>query len=107
MEQVTLEKVATEAKQLSADEKWALRKVLDDELGLQNGFETIEEIAREQGKRPVSFQELLGPQPDKDDNDDAEADRRKGHHSLEQIARDQGVRPRSFADLLGPEPEED
>lgn len=72
MEQVTLEKVLTEAKQLSDEEKWQLRTMLDNELGLQNGFKTIEQIAREQGKRPVSFQELLGPQPDEDDDDDVD-----------------------------------
>ncbi len=69
MEQVTLEKVLTEAEELSANDQRLLRAWLDTKLRQQEGFKSIEEIAREQGKRPVSFQELLGPEPSEDDDD--------------------------------------
>jgi hypothetical protein len=72
MEQVTLEQVQTEAQALSDNDQRLLRAWLDTKLRQQNSFYSIEEIARAQGKRPVSFQELLGPEPDADDDDDVD-----------------------------------
>ena len=66
MSQVTLEQVQTEVQALSDNEKRLLRTWLDHNLGQPKGFESLEEIARAQGKCPVSFQELLGPDPDAD-----------------------------------------
>jgi len=76
MSQVTLEQVQTEVQALSDNEKRLLRTWLDHSLGQPKGFESLEEIARAQGKRPVSFQELLGPEPTPDvgeDDDDVDA----------------------------------
>lgn len=72
MEQVTLEKVLTEAEELSTNDQRLLRAWLDSKLRQKEGFKSIEEIAREQGKRPVNFPDLLGPKPLEDDDDDVD-----------------------------------
>lgn len=72
MEQVTLETVLEQAQKLPNDDQYRLRLWLDNKLGKPSGRRSIEDIVREQGKRPVSFQELLGPEPQEDDDDDVD-----------------------------------
>lgn len=57
---------------MSDNEQRLLRLWLDQQLSQQGGFQSLEEIARAQGKRPVSFQEMLGPEPTADDDDDVD-----------------------------------
>lgn len=73
MENVTLEKVLAEARQLLPEEQKRLRALLDAEIRWREGHKSIEQLAQEQGKRPVTFEELLGPEPDEDDDDDVDA----------------------------------
>ncbi|MDQ3009880.1 MAG: hypothetical protein M3X11_04160 [Acidobacteriota bacterium] len=109
MEQVTLEKVLTEAQELSANDQHLLKLWLDTKLSQQEGFKSIEDIAPEQGKRPVSFQELLGPEPEDNDDDMDEFPRERyetrgrsnGRKSIEQLMREQGTRPLKFEEMSG------
>ncbi|MBP6824734.1 MAG: hypothetical protein KA368_24520 [Acidobacteria bacterium] len=72
MENMTLSGVMTAAKHLSPDEKWQLRLMLDKELNVQNGFKSIEQLMQEQGTRPRSFEEMLGPVPGEEADDDVD-----------------------------------
>lgn len=110
MENVTLAEVMTAAKQLSSDEKWRLRSMLDEDLGLQNAFKSIEQLAREQGVKPRSFEELLGPEPEEGDDDDVDEFLRdvhetrgqsNGRKSIKQLMQEQGTRPLKFEEIIG------
>lgn len=109
MENATLAEVITAARQLSSDEKWQLRSMLDEDLGLQNGFKSLEQLAREQGIKPRSFEELLGPEPEEDDDDVDEflrdvyetRGRSNGRKSIEQLMREQGTHPLKFEEMVG------
>ncbi len=72
MENQTLPALMTAAKHLSTDEKWQLRQMLDKELNLQNGRKSIEQLMREQGTRPLKFEEMLGPIPSEEADDDVD-----------------------------------
>lgn len=109
MESVTLEKVLTEAQELSTNDQRLLRSWLDAKLLPTNGAKSLEEIAMEQGVRPRSFQELLGPDPEEDDDDDDDVDeflnyirgRSNGRKSIEQLMQEQGTRPMKFEEMRG------
>lgn len=72
MENVTLPSVLTAAKQLSLEDQERLRSFLDSELRRQNSHKNLEQIALEQGVRPRPFSELLGPDPEEEDDDDVD-----------------------------------
>ncbi len=72
MEPITLEKVLFEAQKLSTNDQFLLKSWLETKLRQQESFKSIEDIALEQGKRPVSYLELLGPEPEEGDKDDVD-----------------------------------
>ncbi len=72
MEPITLEKVLFEAQKLSTNDQFLLKSWLETKLRQQESFKSIEDIAREQGKHPVSFPELLGPDPEEGDEDNVD-----------------------------------
>lgn len=107
MENVTLPNVITAVKQLSLEDKKSLRVFLDAELGWQSNHKSIEQIALEQGIRPRSFAELLGPEPEEEDNDDVDdflnsiRGRSNGRKSIEQLMQEQGTHPLRFEEMIG------
>ncbi len=46
--------------------------MLDDELGLQTGFKSIEQLMREQGTRARTFEEMLVPVTSEEADDDVD-----------------------------------
>ncbi len=72
MENMNLAGVMTAVKHLSQDEKWQLRLMLDKDLNLQNGHKSIEQLMREQGTRPLKFEEMFGPIPSEEADDDVD-----------------------------------
>lgn len=62
----------TEARQLPVQEKRLLGAILTSEVTSQQESKSLEQIALEQGKRPLSAEELLGPEPDPNDDDDVD-----------------------------------
>ena len=70
--EVTFERVLTEARQLPLPERKMLGAILTSELVTQEASKSLEQIALEQGKHPLSLEELLGPTPDPDDDDDVD-----------------------------------
>lgn len=110
MESVTLEKVLADAQELSTNDQRLLRSWLDAKLLPINGAKSLEEIAMEQGVRPRSFQELLGPEPEEDNDDDVDAflrdldemrGRNVGRKSIERLMWEQGTRPLKFEEMIG------
>jgi len=69
MENVTFAEVLTAARRLTTEEHWKLRLMLDSEIRSREGRKTIEDLAREQGKKPVTFEDLLGPDPEPGEDD--------------------------------------
>jgi predicted nucleic acid-binding protein len=61
---LAFEKVLADLRQLSQADQQRLHALLAKELRQAEGFKTLEQIALEQGKRPLKFEELLGPEPD-------------------------------------------
>lgn len=72
MPEVTFEKVLADLRQLSQADQQRLHALLAKELRRQEGFRTLEQIAEEQGVKPRSFAELLGPELDEDGDDDVD-----------------------------------
>lgn len=110
MQSVTLEKVLADAQELSTNDQRLLRSWLDAKLRPTNGAKSLEEIAMEQSLRPRSFQELLGPGPEENDDDDVDEflrdldelrGRNRGRKSIEQLMREQGTRPLKFEEMIG------
>jgi hypothetical protein len=56
----TLEKILEEIQELNPDEQKRLRKLLAERAGAPEAPKSIEELAAEQGTRPLHFDELLG-----------------------------------------------
>ena len=107
METVTLPSVLTAVRQLSPEDQKSLRVFLDTELRGKDNGKSIEQIALEQGIRPRSFAELLGPDPEDGDNDDVDEfldnirGRSKGRKSIEQLMQEQGTHPLKFEEMIG------
>ena len=70
MSEITYDQVVAEIQQLPLSDKRRLSSVLAKELAQQENLSALERIAREQGVRPRSFAELLGPELDPNDGDD-------------------------------------
>lgn len=71
--EVTFERVLTEARQLPLRERKMLGAILTNELAAQEERKSLEQIALEQGKHPLKAEELLGPEPDPNDDDDVDS----------------------------------
>ncbi len=66
MSDTTLEKILEEAQNLPPDEQQRLRELLL--MGTPEGPKTAEQLAAEQGTRPLSFEEMLGDFWPEDEN---------------------------------------
>jgi hypothetical protein len=62
----TYEQVVADIRQLPLTDQQRLSDQLARELAQRENYSPLEKIAREQGKRPVSWEELLGPEPEFD-----------------------------------------
>ena len=72
MAEVTFEKVLADVQQLSRADQQRLHALLAKELRQQERFKPLEQIALEQGKRPLKFEELLGPEPEPGADDEVD-----------------------------------
>lgn len=72
MENVTLPSVLSAIRRLSPEDQKQLRSLLDAELRRQDGHQRLAQLAREQGVRPRSFAELLGPEPEEANDDNVD-----------------------------------
>jgi hypothetical protein len=88
MENVTLPNILIAAKQLSLEDQKKLRLFLDAELKRYDSHKSLEQMALEQGVRPRSFAEMLGPDPEEDADDDVDEFLKE----LYEWRRDQSVR---------------
>lgn len=60
MAEITLEKVLEEARQLPPNEQQRLIELLAAEQSPLKPLKSIEQLAAEQGTRPLKFEEMLG-----------------------------------------------
>lgn len=70
MSKATYDQVVAEIQQLPLSDKRRLSSLLAQQLAQQENLSALERIAQEQGVRPRSFAELLGPELDPNDGDD-------------------------------------
>jgi hypothetical protein len=73
MAETTFDKVLTDALALPPDEQRRLAEALMAGAGVIQPLKSLEQLMAEQGTRPLSFAEMLGPEgmwPEDDDVDD-------------------------------------
>ncbi|NOT59035.1 MAG: hypothetical protein HOP19_02295 [Acidobacteria bacterium] len=97
--EVSFEQVLTEARQLPLSERRLLRAVLTSDLEREEGSKSIEQIALEQGKRPLTLEQLLGPTPDGSDDDDIDEWLRQSREEQVEIVREKQLRLAALDEL--------
>jgi hypothetical protein len=85
----TVEEIFREARLLPPEERHRLLALLEAQRRAEEGHKSLEQLAAEQGTKPLGFEELLGePAPDEEDDVDeflAELDRWRSQPSSRSI----------------------